>query len=398
MPASPNDRLEPVFTRPQNAAPTPRGIEALREQLRQIEKSGAVRRAALLNADRLHSAAARRLAREALGSLLAADRAQLFELTRGRVAVIWRAQGEDEILVARRALAHLMSDQVDANAPPLDALLAFYALPEQAAWLLDDLAEPPEVAAPAPAPRRRLDLSVLGRFEVALGKADLSLFVRRRTVMRMTLAAPGREAVLRGQESAAWEIRSFAVRELAAILAPDYDVTADPWLFLRLTRLLDRRMLALLSHPAEMAGGNRLAIHLNVASILSEEFLRFDQLLPGSLRGGLILYVHAADILADPAAFGFAARLARERGHALGLALSLASETAALIGVIDVAAAGFAYVSVKLTPALAARPDLLTSGLPTCVEAVVTHLDREADLRWALRHRFALGSGRAFSR
>ena len=60
---------------------------------------------------------------------------------------------------------------------------------------------------------------------------------------------------------------------------------ADPWLFRRLTRTFDRRMLALLASPEELRLAGPLGIDLNVASVLSPAFLRFD----GGVAGGVAL-------------------------------------------------------------------------------------------------------------
>ena len=55
------------------------------------------------------------------------------------------------------------------------------------------------------------------------------------------------------------------------------DVQKDPWLFRRLTRTLDRRMLSLLASPGRIdVAYGPFALDLNVASLLSPEFLRFD--------------------------------------------------------------------------------------------------------------------------
>jgi hypothetical protein len=352
---------------------SPFGADALRDVLRQTELSGAVRRAALLHMDRLPPALSKphhiRLARDALRSLTAADRAQLFELSRGRLAVVWRSRGDGELTAARDALAHLLADQPGGEAPGLDSLLTLYDLPAQAPWLMDELAESTEPGPPRPKLGQRLDIPLLARLEAGLVRADLSRFVRRREVLRVP-ASSGRPFASSLDPSAseqnfAWESLSFAVHELAAAVSPNLDIRSDQWLFWRLTR-----------------------------SILSEDFLRLDAALPPALRGRVVLYLQPADILGDPAAFTFAASFARLRRYRL----ALGGGGAALLKLFDFAACGLHYLHLKLTPEMLASPTLLRDSLPPGIELIVSGLDRHADLRWAIQNGVDFGCGRALSR
>ncbi len=364
----------------------------LREALQQSELSGASRRALLLRTDRLPPTLARphhlRLAREALKSLAGADRAQVFELSRGRVAIVWRGRGMKELSSAMDALGHLLADQPDGQAPSLHELVALYDLPDQAVWLLDELAEEPSSRAPGPS--LKLDVKQLAGLEVALAQADLAPFARWRAVMRLSADGPAAAPLARIKTEPAWEERYFAAHEIAAHLCPDCNIKADPWLFRRLTRVLDRRMLALLGVPRTLAGLSTFALPMNVETILSAEFLRFDDALPVPLRGAAMLMLRPADILADPGAFLFARNFARARGYRL----ALAGATLKLLKLLDARAAGFDAILMKLaSQGQAARGDLpvVAAEFPL----VVTGLDRASDVRWAVASGITLGQGRA---
>ncbi len=140
----------------------------------------------------------------------------------------------------------------------------------------------------------------------------------------------------------------LAIGELAASLAPGRDLQSDPWLFGRLTRTLDVRKLTLLSAAGELARCGPFAIDINIATILSPAFLRFDSVLPGHLRGDVILTLRAADILSGSVDFAFARNFARSRLYRL----ALADVTPRLLGLLDVAAAGIDLLHIPLTPAL----------------------------------------------
>ncbi len=129
----------------------------------------------------------------------------------------------------------------------------------------------------------------------------------------------------------AWEERFLSMPELIEAVAPGRDVKADPWLFRRLTRVLDRRMLSILSDAAELRGAGPFSITLNVASVLGPEFLRFDATLPSALRDRVVIGMLPADVAADAGAFAFARNFARARSYRL----CLRAVTAALLPVLD---------------------------------------------------------------
>jgi len=357
------------------------GLEALGLLLRQAAVAGVRRRALLLHAERLPRAVGRqyhlRLARAALTGLAHADRAQLFDLPRGRLAVVWRDRGEalnagGELGRAMQSLKRLLADIPDGQAPMLGELISIYELPDQAAWLQDVLGDlggdPPAVAQGPLAP---LDTSVLARLELSLAQADLAAFARWRPVYR--LSAPGGAPM---PPVLAWEERYFAIADVGASLCPSHALAADMWLHLRLTRTLDRRMLALIGGIGELNGIGGLGLQMNVASLLSHGFLRLDEKIPAALRGSVVLSLQAADVLADGAAFAFARNFVRGRGYRL----MLAGAGAALLAVMDVAAAGFDIVQNSLRDA--------PPRLPPGVQLVVTGIEHQNDLE----HARALGA------
>ncbi len=370
--------------------------EALREVLRQSELAGASRSALLLHIDRFPPSLTKphhlRLAREALSGLAGADRAQFFELSRGRVAIVWRSRGGSELTQTMEALELLLSDQPEGGAPALGELVSLYDLPQQAVWLMDELIE--EMPGHPPSPTTPLDVQQLAGLETALAQADLSQFARWRTIMRLVPSGPPSARLARIETEPVLEERYFAVYALGAALTPDRGLKADPWLFRRLTRSLDRRMLAMLGVPKDVQGIGTLAISLNVATILGPDFLRFDDALPVSLRGEVILNIRPADMLADPASFQFARNFAKSRGYRL----ALVGATLPLLQVLDLPACGFDYLQTKLSPDIMAAPDALNGLVPAGTQHVMTGLDRASDIRWAVSHGIALGRGRALAR
>jgi hypothetical protein len=367
-------------------ASQPHGEAALRDLVLQTARSGAQRRAVMLHTERLPACLGRphhiRLAREALSGLAASDRAQTFDLSQGRRVIVWRGAAAAELDKARVALAQLLAGQPDGQTPGAADLLTAYDLPEQAPCLLDELAdarpEPPRAV-----PSRPLDAPLLAMLEAALAQADLSGFARWRPVMRLDGTAP----------PVAWEERYFDMEAIAASLCPEVAIQADPWLFLRLTRTLDRRMLALLAAPRELRGHGAFAIHLNTDTILSADFLRLDEALPLALRGQVILNLRVVDLLADPAAFTFARRFAQSRGYRI----ALTGTTGGHLPCLDLAAACLDYVHLACTAPVRQAPGATVGLVPAATRLVATGLDRPSLVQWARQAGFPLGRGAAIS-
>jgi len=366
-----------------------RGSAASAEAARQLEalvheavSSGTARQALLLRLSTLPRALAQphhlRLAVEALEPLTGADRARLFVLPNDDTIVVWRGPAAAALTDSLERLRTLFADARDSHS--VGAITRHLGLPEEADILLAVIAasrQPPPPPRPA-TPRTPLDPPALAALEAALASADLSRFARRRPVCALT---PGQGLKL------AWEMRLFSLAELAETLAPDRDLRAAPWLHLRLTRMLDHRMMALLSAPQELNGAGAFGLALNIASILSPAFLRFDAALPARLRGQVVLALRPEDVLSDPPAFLFARGFAQTRGYRL----LLAGITPATAGAFPPETTGIDHLE------LAWRPELATTTLAalglTAPHTVLANIDSTAALDWARAQQIPLVTG-----
>ena len=286
----------------------------LARQIQDCMTTGVARQVLLLRLSRLPPSQAKplhlRLARAAMEPLLQLSRARLFGLVNEDLVVVWRGAAEPALSEALRGLAHLLVEGLQ-GVRSVAGLAESAALPRDGAGLLrlleTSVAAPPPAAPQEARAARRLDPEALTRLEESLARADVASFVRRKRVCETD----------GGEMTLAWEKRSLRVRDLVAELEPEHEAKEDPWLFRRLTRTLDRRMLSLLSSLTELRGAGPFALNINAASILSSGFLRFDDVLPAHLRGEVVLELLAGDILADPALFRFARNFARGRGYRL---------------------------------------------------------------------------------
>lgn len=251
-----------------------------------------------------------------------------------------------------------------------------YDLPGDADALMDALPAAERIAPPTPPRGVPLDDEALGAMERGLAGADVSRFARRSPVLR------------RGETGArlAWEKRFLHLAELTDTLTPGRDALADRTRLRELCRFVDTRMLRLLSNLQELSSAGPFAINLNVASLSGPEFARFDAMLPGRLRGGVVLVLSPDDVLADPAGYAAARDAVRRRDFRI----MLRGVTAALLPVLALDRMALDYVGLRWSRELGGLRLRLGGA-----EAVLGGVDGAAALRWAAREGITLFAGSA---
>lgn len=156
--------------------------------------------------------------------------------------------------------------------------------------------------------RRGADLtpSVLARVETALASADLSSHIRRQAVCAL---------VGKANPDPVFTEVFVSIGDLREALIPHVELASNPWLFQHMTQTLDRRVLAMLTRRDDRTLAEGFSINLNVGTILSEDFLRFDDSLSPGSHGTVVLELRSEDIFADLNAFFFARDFVRQRGY-----------------------------------------------------------------------------------
>ena len=187
-----------------------------------------------------------------------------------------------------------------------------------------------------------LDPPNLAAIQEAIAQADLSTIIRHQPIC----------AVVRDRkpEPAFHEIFT-SIELLCETLMPGIDVQANPWLFQDLTQHLDRRMIAYLAQNGETTRGQPFSINLNVSTLLSPEFLDFDEQLNTGARGGIVIELQLFDVYADLGNFLFARDFLHERGYKF----CLDATTHMSLPLIDRAELGFDLVKLLWSNDLADR-------------------------------------------
>jgi hypothetical protein len=149
----------------------------------------------------------------------------------------------------------------------------------------------------------------LSRVEQAIGNADLSSLVRHQPVCAVTRDT---------KPMAIFHEMYVSIGDLENQLLPKSSMTGSPWLFQHLTQALDRRMLTQVLR--DHANSERpFSLNLNVSTILSDDFRKFDQGIGLGVRGRLVIELQKVDIFADMGAYLFARDFLRERGYRICL-------------------------------------------------------------------------------
>lgn len=146
----------------------------------------------------------------------------------------------------------------------------------------------------------------LEQIEKAIEHADLANILRRQDVCALI---PG----LRPEKI--YHELYFSMYYLAQTLLPGHNITADDFLFRHLTRVLDRRMLALMTKREMLPMLKGAALNLNVRSVMAPDFMEFDKSTNVQDRGSLAIELPAIDVLNDPGDYFFARDFLKERGY-----------------------------------------------------------------------------------
>lgn len=128
----------------------------------------------------------------------------------------------------------------------------------------------------------------LAKIDNALGQFDLSPYLINQVVINLREESPHNREY--------YELY-ISIADLQAKLSPDFDLSANRWLFNHFTASLDRSMLRSLNHGLEFIGKERIGLNINLSTALSPAFQRFDERLPASFRGNVVLEINKGDLM-----------------------------------------------------------------------------------------------------
>jgi len=151
---------------------------------------------------------------------------------------------------------------------------------------------------------------ILGRAVKALVRTDLTSLVRRQFVCRVS-----KKLVPEPLFSELY----ISIMDLRETMMPGINLTSNRWLFQYLTESLDKRVLSLLSKTDRFSITGDISFNVNVSTLMSSEFMAFDDNISAARRGSMVLELQKIDIFADLGAFLFVREFCQEKGYRICL-------------------------------------------------------------------------------
>ena len=302
------------------------------EHLKKLELEGETCEVLYLSMHSLQNQNLKLVNRQALQdtfiSVSADAKTQMFGLHNDDLLVVYNKNCHDEILSALIKVRFLFHDDpLLANADDLEqaGFAKILIMPEQKDDLrklinriVQDAPEVmPEFKTPKLVPvsifntstkkaKRGLTPEMLAKVQKILSVADFSSFIRRQSIC----AIIGKSVPQR-----VFEEVCVSIPDLREMLLPDVDLTSNPWLFLSLSETLDKRVLETINRHDDGALIGNFSVNINVSTILSDDFLAFDDNINVSMRSSIILELQLVDIFSDIKSFILARMFAQARGY-----------------------------------------------------------------------------------
>ncbi len=299
-----------------------------------IEKDINKFEALYLNISKLNNQALRAAQRysliESFEAVLKKGMGELFTLPNEDVVVIYQSICHEEALASLVKIQFLLNDDpiIQKSADLLQAGIAqIFKLENQSAELKDKIntiinsfsdensksqsaPKNEKKAAPQKVINKRqlrdLNPLILSKMQKALSMMDFSSMIRRQSVC----AIIGKSA-----PQMIFDEVYVSMADLRDMLMPDVNLFSNPWLFLYLTEILDKRVLDSISRHDDGSLLSNFSLNLNVSTILSDDFLNFDENINPAQRSSIVLELQLADIFSDIKAFMLAKTFAQYRGY-----------------------------------------------------------------------------------
>ncbi|MBC7953404.1 MAG: hypothetical protein H7Z12_16485 [Rhodospirillaceae bacterium] len=309
------------------------------DYLHRLERHRTERRAVHIHLSGLNSQNRRdhhlRIVLSTFEGLVKMLQAQVFTLINSDLVVVYKAQAQDEVESAIVKLRFLFSDDpliIDDAQGRRGTFCTWYDLEKEydvvvalAQGMLQQekdrrAAEQEKISrerVPEKPKGAPFTPDLLARVEAGLAQADLANLMRRQAVCAVVGQAPPQPV---------FHELFISIADLRQTLMPSVNMNSSPWLFQQLTETLDRRVLSLLNKHDDRTLEGDISLNLNVSTLLSPEFMVFDDNVKAGMRGTIVLELQKVDIFADLGAYLFARDFAHDRGYRIcidGLSYSM---------------------------------------------------------------------------
>lgn len=155
-----------------------------------------------------------------------------------------------------------------------------------------------------------ITLEELGKLERSMQMFDLSPFLFNQAIANIGKSSD--------EEMEYFELY-ISIKLLQERLCPDYDITANKWLFNYFTANLDQSVLRALNHGLSFMRGRRIGININLSTVISTGFVKFDERLPMDFRGQVVLEISKGDLIENLSLFNEVVEFAQDRRYQIAV-------------------------------------------------------------------------------
>lgn len=154
---------------------------------------------------------------------------------------------------------------------------------------LEDLGKE-DTRGPAAGPdaKPEVTLDELAKIDKALTMFDLTPFIFNQPVVNIRDESD--------QNKEYFELY-ISIKGLQDRLSPDFDLSTNRWLFNYFTSSLDQSLLRSLNHGLDFIGNELVGLNVNLSTALSSTFQKFDERLPPTYRGKVVLEINKVDLI-----------------------------------------------------------------------------------------------------
>ena len=117
-----------------------------------------------------------------------------------------------------------------------------------------------------------------------------------------------------GTERILFQENYLSIAELQRRIAPGYNLVSNQWLFQHLTQTVDRRILASLGRDDYATLPNAISINLNISTVLSKDFQRFDEVV-AEFTDNVVIELQQIDVFSNLDNFYYARSWLKDRGY-----------------------------------------------------------------------------------
>lgn len=157
-----------------------------------------------------------------------------------------------------------------------------------------------------------ITLEEMAKLERQMQMFDLSPFLFNQGIANLTPGIPAEE------EMEYFELY-ISIKLLQERLCPNYDITANKWLFNYFTANLDQSVLRALNHGLSFMRGRRIGININLSTVISTGFVKFDERLPIDFRGQVVLEISKGDLIENLSLFNEVVDFAQDRKYRIAV-------------------------------------------------------------------------------